>query len=101
MVTKSSGHSKNVVLPAKLARMEGAPTRHRLIDSDDDFWGEGSAGIMECDEGVSCISQIAEQFKISAAGNSAYIASGDESVRGLTVASEVLESLAGSEDDVY
>ena len=55
---------------------------------------------MEGDEGVSCISQIAEQFKISAAGDSAYIASGDESVRGLAVASEVVEILAGSEDDI-
>jgi hypothetical protein len=59
--------------------MEGAPTRHRLIDSDDDFWGEGSAGIMEYDEGLSCISQITEQFNISAAGDSSGITSSDES----------------------
>src|SRR5699024_9474536 len=100
VVTKPGGHSKNVVLPAKLARMEGTPTRHRLIDSDDDFWGEGNAGSMEYDEDLSCISQITEQFNISAAGDSAKIASGDESVRGLAVASEILENLAGGEDDI-
>ena len=55
---------------------------------------------MECDEGFGCIAQISEQFKISAAGDSAYIASGDESVRGLAVASEVFENLAGGENDI-